>query len=180
MKFNGLIAICAALIWVAVVVAHNILLPVMAHSPGIDVVFIPSGVRLVLLMVGGPWAAVGVALGSLFLIGPEFGTGSPSEIAVIALCTGFCPYLALLATQRLFGISANLGNLKAVHLPIIALGVGIGSSLLHNLLFLALGRTQLPRFPGDVMGMVAGDFTGSLLAVGLLCLVVRLRRAAGA
>lgn len=175
-KLGGLIALSSALLWVAGVSAHNALLSSMAAAPGIDFVFMPSGVRLILLMLGGVWAAVGVSVGSLFLVGREFTTADSGVIVLISLCTGFCPYLALLATQRLFGISRDLGNLTALHLPLIALGVAVGSSLLHNLLFTGLGLQQLAQLPPHLLAMAAGDFTGSLLAVAILFAAVRLRR----
>jgi len=151
-------------------------MPGLIHAPGIDIVFIPSGIRLIMLMIGGSAAAVEVSIGSLFLAGPEFGISNVWVIAIVALCTGLCPYVALLATQRLLGVSRNLENIRPVHLPLIALGVAAGSAVLHNLLFWALRIEGTADLPGHTLAMATGDFTGSLVAVAIVFGLLRLRR----
>jgi len=173
---NVLVTVSSAAIWIAAVLFHRTFLPWLSYAPGIDVVFIPAGVRLVLLMIGGFYAAVGVGLGSLPFLQPEFGVADAGDIAALTFSSGFFPYVALLATQRLLGISSNLENIRPLHLPLIALGVAVGSSLLHNLLFAALGLQQWSQLPEHSIAMVTGDFTGSLVAVIVAYAIVRLRR----
>lgn len=166
------------MIWIASLSVQNALLPWLSEAPGVDLVFIPAGIRLILVMIGGIWAALGLTLGSLLMTGGEFGTANLAAIISIALCTGFCPFLSLRVTQRLIGIGPDLHELRASHLPILSLGVALGSSLLHNLLFLGVGLTQLAQFPRHVLAMATGDFTGSLIAVVVFWAVLRWRRGA--
>lgn len=121
-------------------------------------------------------SALGTSVGSLFLTGPELNVHDYWQIALAALCTGFCPYLALLAVQRLLGVSRNLENIRPVHLPLIALGVAVGSAVLHNLLFVGLGLQGAHDFAAHAFAMATGDFTGSLVAVTIVFSVLRLRR----
>lgn len=177
---NGLIVVTSALLWYGSHRLHFAYLGFLSHAPGIDLIFIPSGVRLALLLLGGVWAAVGVALGSLLLAGHEFGIASPAGILVIAITSGFAPYAALRLTQRVFGISQHLGNLQAWHLPVLSLCVAAGSSFAHNLVFAGLGREAWRDLAANTLAMAMGDFVGSLLVVALALGAILLYRKASA
>lgn len=170
---RGLIVILSAAAWVGSFTIHSRFLPFLEHAPGIDLVFVPSGVRLIAILIGGIWAVIGVCVGSLFLTGPEFQTMQPAVILAIAACSGLCPYIALRASLRATGVQAGLDNLTAGRLPLISLGVALGSAVLHNLLFSALGVEPWTLFARNVLAMAAGDFIGILLAVVVAFLVLR-------
>lgn len=175
-KVNGLIAVLSGAAWVASFVAHNHFMPFLTHAPGIDLVFIPSGVRLIAIMIGGIWAVVGICVGALFLTGPELHTLHPGVILTVSACAGLCPYVALRASMRIVGVETGLGNLAAAHLPFISLGVALGSSVLHNLLFGALGLEPWQAFGDHVLAMATGDFLGILLAMVIVLLFLRVVR----
>jgi len=138
--------------------------------------FAPSGVRMLALLIGGAWAAVGICLGSLLLAGPEFQTAQWGTIVAVALCSGLCPYLALRVSLWLTGVGANLTALTPARLPLISLGVATGSALLHNLLFAALGISAQTAFWPNTAAMAAGDFLGILIAMIVVFLGLRLLR----
>ena len=172
-QLKGFIVLAAALAWVGSVVLHNRFLPSMAYAPGIDVVFVPSGIRLFAILIGGVWAAIGVSAGSLLLTGQEFGMSNAGAIILIAICSGFCPYIALRVTLRALGVATDLGNLRPASLPLVSLGVAVGSSLLHNLVFSALGLEPWHSLASNVMAMTTGDFIGRFVAVAIVFLVLR-------
>jgi hypothetical protein len=97
-------------------------------------------------------------------------------ILAIAACSGFCPYLALRVSLRATGVDAGLTQLSAGLLPVISLGVAVGSSLQHNLLFSLLGLEQWSGFTDHVLAMATGDFLGILLAVVVVFLILRTSR----
>lgn len=172
-KVNGLIVVLSGSAWVASFLAHEHLMPFLSHAPGIDLVFIPSGVRLIAIMIGGIWAVAGVSLGSLLLTGPEFHTMNAGVVLAVSACAGLFPYLALRASMRILRVEPGLGNLSASHLPFISLGVALGSSVLHNLLFGALGLEPWQAFGDHVLAMATGDFLGILLAMVIVLLLLR-------
>lgn len=176
LKINVLIVFISAVVWVGAFKAHEMVLPMARHAAGIDIFFIPSGIRFFALLVGGIWAAAGVVLGSLLLAGSEFNLRSSAEIATIAAYSGFAPYISLLASQRLIGIERNLGNLFPRHLPMLAFGTAAGSAVLHNLLFWTLGLETAEMLPSGILAMATGDFLGSLMVVILVIGVMRLYR----
>lgn len=176
LKINGLIILVSALLWAAAFKVHDVIMPMAYHAAGIDLIFIPSGIRLFAMLIGGVWAAVGVALGSLLLVGGEFNIRSPGEILTIAAFSGFAPYVSLLVSQRLMGIETSLGNLFPRHLPALAFGTAAGSSILHNLLFWVCGFEATDKLPSNTLAMATGDFLGSLMVVILVIGVMRLYR----
>lgn len=163
----------SAAAWAGSFTLHERFLPFLAHAPGIDLVFVPSGVRLIAILIGGIWAVAGICLGSLFLAGPEFQTLQPAMILAIAACSGLCPYVALRVALRATSVDAGLGNLTPGRLPLISLGVALGSAVLHNLLFRVLGLEPWSLFADHVLAMAAGDFLGILLAVIVAFLILR-------
>lgn len=175
-QVHGLIIVLSAIAWVGSFAIHARFLPFLEHAPGIDHVFIPSGVRMIAILIGGIWAVLGICLGSLFLTGAEFQTMNPAVILAIAACSGLCPYIALRLSLRATGVQSSLGNLTPARLPLISLGVAIGSAVLHNVLFGALGLEPWSGFSSHVVAMATGDFTGILLAVVIAFLILRVTR----
>lgn len=173
---RALIVVLSAIVWVGSFMLHERYLPFLAQAPGIDLVFVPSGLRLLAILIGGIWAVIGVSIGGIFLTGTEFQTMQPAIILAIGLCSGLCPYIALRASLRATGVEAGLGNLTAARLPLICLGVAIVSAVLHNLLFGALGVEQWSNFTVNVLAMAAGDFLGILLAVVIAFIILRIYR----
>lgn len=179
-RVRALIVALSAVAWTGSFLLNERFVPFFAHAPGIDLVFVPSGVRLLAILIGGIWAVIGVTIGSMFLAGAEFATIQPAVILAIALCSGLCPYAALRGSLRMTGVDSVLSNLTAGRLPLICLGVALGSAVLHNLIYSALGLESWPHFSDNVLAMATGDFLGTLLAVILAFLALRFFRSRAA
>lgn len=148
----------------------------MAYAPGLDFVFIPSGIRFIALLIGGVWAAIGICLGSLVLAGQQFGPSSAGGILLIALCSGLCPYIALRIALRAAGVADDLSNLRAAHLALVGLGVAAVSALLHSLLLGAMGLEPWHRFVMSLLVRTTGDYVGIFVAVVAVFLALRVIR----
>ena len=179
-KTKGLIFAFSAFAWVGSYRLNGHFLKFFEHTPGIDFVFIPSGVRLLVIMIGGIWAALGVCIGSLFLVGPEFQTAQPWVVLSVAVGSGLFPYAALRASLWANRVDEKLANLSAIKLPLIGLGVAVGSSILHNVLFSALGLKPWQDLAENSLAMAAWDFIGILLAVAIVFVILRLIRRSAA
>ena len=175
-ELKGFVALASAIAWTVSVQLHERFLPTLSYAPGIDYVYFPSGVRFIAILVGGLWAAIGVFVGSILLWGPEFGLTTWGPVLVLALCSGFAPYIALRATLNVLGVRDDLGNLRPAHLPLISLGGAAGSSLLHNLAFCALGLQPWRSFGTHFVALTMGDFAGIFLAVVVVFAVLRFYR----
>jgi hypothetical protein len=179
MRINLLVAATAASLWILAYLFNEWLLDFAQHTAGVHLAFLPSGVRLLALLVGGFWAAVGIALGTFVCLVFEFGLQALHRIAAVALASGFGAYLALLAVCRIAGVRPSLENLRPVHLPLVALGVALGSSAIINALYVIFGEDQWQYYVEHVAAMAAGDMVGSLLVILLVMGAVRLWRVTG-
>lgn len=175
-KVGGVVLVATAVTWVVAVLLQRHFLFAFDHAPGINLLFLPSGVRLIAIMIGGLWATAGVCLGTLLLAGSEFHVLSTTQLLVVALCGGLCPYIALRTSFKIMGIDAGLSGLAPRHLPFISLGVAVGSSILHNLAFSASGLDPWSGYLERVLAMTAGDFFGILLAIVIFFACLRLYR----
>ena len=168
----------SALIWSGVWLANKYLMASTNVAPGIDLVFLPAGFRLLLVVVFGIWGALGIFLADPFLFLVEFQNGSPFNVLVNALISGFAPYLTVLAFCRLAGIQGSLAQFRPVHLPLLALAVSVVTPLCFNLHFLLIGRTPPSAFLHNFTAMMTGDFLGCLLVSVLARLGLAVGRAA--
>ncbi|MFO1131987.1 MAG: hypothetical protein U1E16_08260 [Hyphomicrobiales bacterium] len=157
------LVVTSALLWSSVWLANKYLMAGTNVAPGIDLVFLPAGFRLLLVIVFGVWGALGVFLADPLMFMLEFQQGSFGEVLVNAAISGFAPYLTVRAFYRLVGIQGSLIQLKPIHLPLLALAVSVVTPLLLNLHFLLQGRERLGEFLHNFTAMMTGDFLGCLL-----------------
>lgn len=160
---DATLVLTSGVIWSAVWLANMYLMASTKVTPGIDLVFLPAGFRLLIVIVFGVWGALGIFLADPLMFMLEFGHGSVSEILVNALISGFAPYLTVRAFIRAAGIGRSLAQLRPIHLPILALAVSVVTPLLFNLHYLANGREPAGAFLHNYTAMVAGDFAGCLI-----------------
>lgn len=175
---DAALVVTSGVIWSAVWTANKYLMAATHVAPGIDLVFLPAGFRLLIVIVFGVWGALGIFLADPLMFMIEFQQGSFPEALVNAAISGFAPYLTVLAFCRLAGIRGSLVQLKPIHLPLLALAVSIVSPLLLNLHFLLQGRTQSDAFLHNFTAMMTGDFLGCLIVSLLARLALALGRAA--
>lgn len=171
------LVVTSALLWCATWLTNKYLMAGTNIAPGIDLVFFPAGVRLLLVIVFGVWGALGVFLADPLLFMLEFKHGSFSELLITAAISGFAPYLTVRAFCRLAGIGGSLTQLKPVHLPFLALAVSVVTPLLFNIHFVIQGREQPSEFLHNFTAMMTGDFLGCLFVSVLARVALAVGRA---
>lgn len=174
---NVALVVTSALIWCAVWLANRYLMAGTNVAPGIDLVFLPAGFRLLLVIVFGVWGALGVFLADPLMFLLEFQQGSFGELLINAAISGFAPYFTVRAFFRFAGIERSLVQLKPIHLPLLALAVSVVTPLLLNLHFLLEGREQPAEFLHNFTAMMTGDFLGCLLVSVLARVALAVGRA---
>lgn len=160
---DAALVVTSGLIWSVVWLANMYLLSATRFAPGIDLVFLPAGFRLLIVIVFGFWGALGIFLADPFMFTIEFGEVSVGAMLVNALISGFAPYVTVRVFSRVAGIDGSLLQLKPIHLPLLALAVSVVTPLLFNLHFLLSGRAQPEAFLLNFTAMMTGDFLGCLL-----------------
>lgn len=160
---DAALVVTSGLIWCGVWLANMYLMSATKVAPGIDLLFLPAGFRLLIVIVFGFWGALGIFLADPLMFMLEFGNGGIGSMLVNALIAGFAPYLTVRAFSRLAGIEGSLIQLKPMHLPLLALAVSVVTPLLFNLHFMLSGRTPPSEFLHNFTAMMTGDFLGCLL-----------------
>ncbi len=149
---------------------NNLLFEQLDYAHGVSWLFLPSGLRLGLVLLFGLQGALGVVLGSL-LIG--IGNGlSGIELVLTSLISGLAPWLARWVSLRIFLLRSDLSNLGAVMLLKMALVFALVSAAGHQLLYLNLGLSE--SFLKNTSVMALGDLAGTLVVLyGMKLLIGR-------
>ena len=175
---DAALVVTSAALWSGVWVANKYLMAGTHVAPGIDLVFLPAGFRLLIVIVFGVWGALGIFLVDPLMFMLEFEQGSFREVLINALISGFAPYVTVVAFCRLAGIRGALTQLKPIHLPLLALAVSVVTPLLFSLHSLAEGRTPPHAFLHNFTAMMTGDFLGCLIVSVLARVALAIGRAA--
>ena len=143
----------------------------LAYAEGVSWVFLPSGLRLGLVLMFGGAGALGLVLGSLFV-----GLERPQalEVTVVAaFLSGLAPWLARWVCLRALGLRDNLSHLKARQLMQMALIFALISAVLHQVLYVSTGLSDSLLKGTAVMAL--GDLLGTLLVLYGIRILLRAR-----
>lgn len=139
--------------------------PWFHYGPGVALVYLPAGVKLLAFVVGGVWGALGLfAAGVLTapLVLQELNAPSFYEISRTALWVA-APYFSYLLIKRMRGLNDTLNGLT--HLDIVIIGVActatsVMSSLVYDAIWFhrppeTVGTAMLAMALGDILGIIA-------------------------
>lgn len=150
---------------------NNLLFQWLDYSYGVSWLFLPSGLRLALVLVFGGQGAIGVILGSL-CIALEVGK-QPIEALLTALVSGLAPWMARWISLRYLDLRADLSNLRLPILLKTAVLFALVSAVSHQLLYVSLGLSE--GFVSSTSVMVIGDLAGTLVMLYGVKLLLGLR-----
>ncbi len=148
----------------------------MEFNQRVNWLFIPSGVRLVLVLLLDHLGALGIVLGSLIIEWSYYSKDMTFSSAVSPLISGFAPLLAKWTLERWLKVGVNLEHLTPKSLTLCALGFAFFCATLHQIWF----AIQAGEF-FDVMAwipMFVGDVMGNLLVLCLIWSAIRLYKKA--
>jgi glucose-6-phosphate-specific signal transduction histidine kinase len=137
------------------------------YAPGISLLFIPAGVKLLLVLVGRLPAVIGILIVSVYLgagIWPDKSLLTVFIFAFVSLIT--YPIAAYLVMQTL-GIHRDLTNLRYWHIVALSLSASILNGTVHNLIYLWQGVIATEDLWSKSSAMAFGDFFGCLVVVGI-------------
>ena len=144
----------------------------LQFSPEVNWIYLPSGLRLMLVLVFVDSGALGIVLacmaGSLFQNG---GVDSVTSLGA-AVISGFAPWLARTICIDQFKLDANLQHLRMATLFRVSVVFALLSAVLHQLWF--NWRHSSGNFVSATLVMAVGDLLGTLAMLYLLRLVAKL------
>lgn len=166
-----LIAGAAALLWVACVTLNNHALFEWTELTEFrHLIFVPAGVKIVLIMALGARAALGIWLGSLTFVLSDIPTLSAVQALGLTLAYAGVPLMVITSFSRSMGLARPWVGLEAWHLALVVLAVSIATSVAFNGLLAAWSilaaeevlKASIAMAVGDVLG--AGIFLLTVLA----------------
>lgn len=132
------------------------------HAQGVSWVFLPSGFRVILVILLGLPGALGLLLGSLYIDREMLG-GSGYLLALLnGLVNGLIPLITLKFFKLRNLVNEKLQSLTTQQLLNITLGFSAASAIAHQLLWLLMDKPNVNPWV-DVWPMFFGNVTGALL-----------------
>ncbi len=145
-----------------------------SYAPGISLVFLPAGIKLIAALVSGFWGVLGTVV-ALALASPEFWPDQPLWFYVVyPSLSGFSTLVVVAVMKHLLGIDNDIRNLRFIHIPIIDLC----ATLVHGAVvngFFALKHLAVDQdFFTRAFAMSVGDFLGSLILLMSFAMLAKL------
>lgn len=143
----------------------------LEYSYGVNWVFIPSGLRFVLVLIAIEDAAIGIAVAS-WLIGVEiYPLDSIFRTTVTALISGVSPLLARKICIDLLHVNKELMDINPKSILFMSVVFAMLSATLHQIWFFYCGITD--NFISSLLVMALGDFLGTALVLTTISLMVK-------
>lgn len=170
------VAACAA-VYSLFFFLNHLLFKHLEFARGVNWVFLPSGLRLSLVLIFLGWGALGIALASMAI--SYFGYGmSPLDAVITGCISGLAPWLARRLCLDWLRIDPDIQHLNPTQLVQLGVVFSVISPLLHQLWYSWNGSST--HFVSDTGVMIVGDLLGTLLILfGLRLFIMWLRRGHG-
>jgi hypothetical protein len=128
------------------------------------IIFLPAGVRLLACLVGRAWGALGILIGSFFVVVPTTFPNEASSFHFLIAFTNTCSVLvSVVLTLEFFKVSDDLSNLKFIYLPLIDLIATFSQAFFFILILYSANLIEeselLPRF----ITQMTGNFLGGMI-----------------
>lgn len=138
---------------------------------GVNWLYIPSGLRLLFVLVLTHTGAIGIVLGSVAI---NYALGSPDNSHAFNLLTGLIsggsPYLARFVAIHFLQLNTQLEGLTAKSFFKISVLFALTSALLHQVWYLWTGKTE--HIITNTLVMAIGDWFGTVLVLASASLVI--------
>ena len=145
----------------------------LKFSEGVNWIFIPSGLRLLFVLVFLEAGAVGVVAGSIFV---NYTISSDAHVSnlVSGFLSGASPWVAHVIATRLLGLEISLSGFHTQQLLKVSILFAVISSALHQCWYFFAGQTDDVISSMAVMGL--GDWLGTVLVLTAVTYTLKIFR----
>jgi hypothetical protein len=143
-------------------------------TAGVNWIYLPAGMRLLLVLMFGLSGAIGISVGSALISVTVYFAHDPLTGLVAGFISGFAPYAIQKVMQRFAGLESSLYNINSVGLLQLTLMYAVATSFGHQAWYTLRGVTQ--DFWISTWPMFVGDLIGSLMVLYTAHAVVKLLR----
>ena len=143
-------------------------------SHGTNWIFIPSGLRLLFVLVLARTGAIGIALSSIAI---SYNLGNPDTHVfniVTGLISGGAPYLACHVCLTWLNLDSHLANLNPRTFLRVSIVFAMFNGVIHQLWFFWNGQT--PNFIASTLAMTVGDWFGTVLVLASASFAIKVYR----
>ena len=142
----------------------------LGFSEGVSWIYLPSGFRLLFVLIFAEWGALGIALASMVLSGSFQFNGNIASILGAGFISGFAPFLARYVCRDKLGMDLELRNLTANKLIAVSVVFALMSASMHQVFDTWRGYT--PNFITSTAVMAVGDLVGTVIMLYIAKFVV--------
>jgi integral membrane sensor domain MASE1 len=129
----------------------------------IGIIYLPSGARLIACLVGRVWGAIGVGIAAWLVVSPDVWPGNSDMFYMSVAFINSCSVLFIvLLVQKILNISADLSNLKLIHLPVIDLAATFAQALCLYVFLLWQQQIEELQFLSLLITQITGNFIGGI------------------
>ena len=146
----------------------------LLFSTGVNWIFLPAGLRLLLTLLFAEEGAIGIIVASIAIGINHYFINDPLTAVMAGIISGTAPYLARLIVLNKLRLKSDLTNLSLGNLFLCILTFAVISPLMHQLWFFYSGYAQ--HFISSFLVMTVGDFIGSLIVIYSAKLLINLWR----
>lgn len=169
---NFLIITACALTYFLAFQLNTYLFSAFEYTQEVNWVFLPGGLRLILILVFIEWGAIGIVIASIAASYLGQHDGNLVTIIGAGVISGFAPWLARLICIDRLNLDVNLKNLTPETLLKISAVFALLSPVLHQLWF--TWRNQTVDFVRSTTIMAVGDLLGTMIVLYASKLVLNL------
>lgn len=171
-----ILVLVSAVSWAAFAYVNSVAFDFVKEAPGVHLVYLPAGVRLLILLLFGVWGAIGIAIAHPFAVLTQYSPADTAFLITDSVISGFGGLLVLIAAQRSFGISPNLEGLRPKHLPLLSLMMAMAMPFMFNVAQVVFDYRSLSEAASNYWAMLLGDFLGCFIVIAAVLLLVKAYR----
>lgn len=140
---------------------NNYFFSSLEFSMGVNWIYLPSGFRLMFVLIFAEWGAIGLVLASICINNFYYFNGDIFSIVAVGLVSGLSPLIARYLSRDRLGVDLELKNLTASKLIVVSVVFALLSALMHQVLFVWQGYTE--NFISSTFVMFVGDLIGTIV-----------------
>ena len=169
---KAVLALWCAVAYFGVFKLNTVLFSSFEFTQGVHWVFLPSGLRMLFVLVLVGSGAVGIATATFLTCYLNAPADQQSFSIVTGLISGIAPLLARQIYVDFWKLDPHLSNLTSKSLVQISLVFGVTSALLHQLWFYWSGLSE--NFIANSVVMAVGDWVGTVIVFATASLLIKL------
>jgi hypothetical protein len=167
-----LFAFGSGLAYIAMLWINNHVVNAQDAFTGVSVFFLPAGVKLLALLIGRHWGALGLLCANFLMSFQDWPGVSPWVLFTMAALWSGLPWMIVLLLSRLFQLRTDLRGITFVQFVLIDAATAVGNAVAYNGYLLLLGNRDGADYWAAVSTMALGDFMGSGAMILLVLLVL--------